>query len=215
MFFRQPSEPVPEYPEKLIRASGDEVYSPDNIELLRTMDPELATAWRAMRRFCLLVNLGTQIQRLIYHEIILETMTAVFYRLLDMDFADGSVDQVLRLGLLAFCHHVFLQWQDIRLPYDRFPADYRNCILDIKQTAEGVSDQVMLWLLMTGAVSLYNISDEAWLRDYLEEYADRCRMKTWKEMQESLKSVMWIVLLDEQPGKQTFDLLCLDKDNRK
>jgi hypothetical protein len=187
--------------------------SQDNIELIRNMDNDLATAWRVMRRFCLLVNLGTQTQRLIRLDIIHETMTAVIYRLLHMSFAAGSIDENVRHGLLAFSHHVFLQWQDIKLPYHHFLIAYRNCILHLK-LVDGVSSQLMLWLLMTGANSIFNISDEAWLRECFREQADRCQVKTWKEMQDILKSFMWIALLDEQPGKHIYDVLNLDEEKR-
>jgi len=129
-----------------------------------------------------------------------------------MGFAADSVDEVVRLGLLAFSHHVFLQWQDIKLPYHHFPTMYRNCILHVKPV-DGVASQLMIWLFMTGAISLFTISDEAWLRKYLREHAKRCQTKTWKDMQDILKSFMWIALLDEQPGKPIYDLLDLDKGN--
>lgn len=200
-----------EYPERLLPASDDKMWSHNDIELIRNMYNDLATAWRVMRRFCLLVNLGTQIQRLINPEVIHETMTAVTYRLLHMGFAVGSMNESVRLGLLAFSHHVFLQWQDIKLPYRHFPTAYQTCILGLK-LVDGASSQLMLWLLMTGALSLFDISDDAWLRESLREHADRCQVKTWKEMQEILKSFMWIELLDERPGKQIYDVLRLDRE---
>lgn len=174
------------------------------------MDTDLATAWRVMKKFCLLVNLGAQTQRLIHPEIIHETMVAVVYRLLRMVFATGSIDEAVRLGLLAFSHHIFLQWQDIRLPYHHFPTTFQSCILGLK-LVDGVTSRLMLWLLITGANSVFNISNEAWLRENLREHSDRCQVRTWREMQEILKSFMWIALLDEQPGKQIYDSLHLGK----
>ena len=211
VFFRQPSEPVIEYPEKLLPASGDKMCSQDNVGFMRNMDNDLATAWRLMRRFCLLVNLGTQTQRLIDAEIIHETMTAVIYRLLYMAFPAGSIDETVRLGLLAFSHHVFLQWQDIKLPDHHFLTTYQDCMMRLK-LVEGIPSQLMLWLLMTGANSLFNLSDEAWLRECLREQVDRCQVKTWKELHEILKSFMWIALLDEQTGKQIYKMLHLVED---
>jgi hypothetical protein len=70
----------------------------------------------------------------------------------------------------------------------------------------------MLWLLMTGANSVFEISNEAWLGEYLREYADRCQVRTWEDMRDVLKSLMWIELLDEQPGKCIYDLLQLGKE---
>ncbi len=124
VFFCQPSEPVIAYP-----AADDKMSFQDNNELTRNMDNDLAIAWQVMKRFCLQVNLGTQTQRQVRLEIINETMAALMYRLLHMGFAAGSVDETLRHGLLAFSYHIFLQWQDIKLPYLHFPTSYQNCIL--------------------------------------------------------------------------------------
>jgi hypothetical protein len=110
VFYYQPMESVIDYPEKLLPASDDKMWSEDSIELIRNMDNDLAIAWRVMRRFCFMVNLGTQTQRLIRPEIIHETMSAVIYRLLHMRFAAGSIMEAVRHGLLAFSYHVFLQW---------------------------------------------------------------------------------------------------------
>ena len=212
VFFRQPSEPMIEYPEKLLPTSDDKLgFQDGNIELIPNLDNDLATCWQVMRRLCLLVNLGTQTQRLVRPNIVYEAMAAVLYRLLHMCFAAGSTDQTVRHGLVAFSYHVFLQWQDVKLPYNHFPATYKDCILGLK-LVDGVSSQLMLWLLMTGAISFFNLLDEGWLKEYLREHANKCQVKTWKEMQGILKSFMWIGLLDDQPGKQIYDLLLLDEE---
>ncbi|OTA61487.1 hypothetical protein K449DRAFT_330998 [Hypoxylon sp. EC38] len=211
VFFRQPLEPMVRYPEKLLLASDDKTYcSEDNFELMETLDNELARCWQVMRKFCLLVNLGMQTQRLVRLETTHRTMTALMYRLLHMSFTAGSIDEAIRHGLLAFSYHVFLQWQDIIPPYHQFAAAYKSCILGIKN-AGGISSQLLLWLLMAGAVSVFNVSDESWLRELTKEYSDICQVRTWKEMRDILKSYMWVVTLDEEVGKRIHSLLDLDK----
>jgi len=156
--------------------------------LFRVMDNDLALAWQAMKRFCWVVNLGTQTHKLIDPKLIHETMAAVVYRLLHMNFAARSTDEAVRLGLLAFAHHIFLQWQDIKPLHSNFHSAFRKCILDVKHV-DNVSPQLILWLLMTGANSLFDISTEAWLKEYLLEYIIKCHVKTWKEMHEVLEIV--------------------------
>ncbi|CAM1503332.1 Fc.00g081080.m01.CDS01 [Cosmosporella sp. VM-42] len=212
VFFCHPFEPLVKYPEKLLAASDDKMCFPDNLELIELMDNDLSTAWQVMRRFCLLVNIGTQTHSLIRSQIIHETMAAVIYRLLHMDFVVGSIDETLRNGLLAFSYHIFLQWQDIKVPHSHFSNSHRNCLRGLKHV-KGASNQLVIWLLMTGAISLFDISNEAWLREDLREHAERCQVRTWKEMQDILKSFMWVPLLDEQPGEQIYDLLYLSTGN--
>lgn len=209
----QLSDPVPEYPKKLLPTSDSKLgFQTGNVDLIRNLDHDLATCWQVMKRFCLLVNLGTQTQRLVRIELIYETMAAVLYRLIHMSFAVGSLDRVVRHGLLAFSYHVFLQWQDIKLPNAHFPIAYKACIQSIKP-ADGVSPQLMLWLLMTGANSLFNISDEEWLREGLRAHACKCQSNTWKDTQGILKSFIWVSLLDDIPGKQVYDMLRLAGGN--
>jgi len=199
-----------DYPARLLSASNDDLCSQHDKDLIGSMDSGLATAWRVMKRFCLLINLGTQTQRFVSQDMIHQTMSAVIYRLLRMRFAALSLDETVRHGLLGFTHHVFLQWQDIKLPYQHFPTAYRKCMMHFKPIDEG-SSQLMLWLLMTGALSVFHVSDETWLEESLREHAVKCKVDTWKEMEDIFKSYMWIPLLDEQPGKQIYGLLNPDK----
>lgn len=213
VFFCEPSEPVPEYPEELLSAADKNIHSKD-INLTQSFDANLAAAWGVMKRFCLLINLGTQTQRFIRPDLIHQTMTAVMYRLLHMSFTAGSIDDVLRHGLLAFSYHVFLQWQDVKLPYDYFTTIYKQCILRLK-LIDRASPQLMIWLLMIGAISVFDISDEAWMRAELQQHAKECQVKTWKEMQDILKSLMWVLLLDEERGAHVYEILHLDEKDRK
>ncbi|KAI8959062.1 hypothetical protein F5Y11DRAFT_334300 [Daldinia sp. FL1419] len=206
VFFVQPSEPVAEYPEKLLPASDDGSFPQDDMNLLRITDNDLAIVWRVLKRFCSFVHLGTQTRRTIRPDIIYETMIAAMYRLLHMRFSIRSIDNAVRQGLLAFCYHVFLQWQDIKPRCCHFTTAYQACILDL-ESHEGVSPRLMLWLLMTGAVSIFNIADEAWLRECIEVNIGRCKIRTWKEMHGLLKSFMWIDALDEQQGRNIYNCL--------
>ncbi|KAI2602160.1 hypothetical protein GGR54DRAFT_625575 [Hypoxylon sp. NC1633] len=205
-FFSQPSEPVFEYPEKLMSAPEEKMCAQDDLEVIDISDDKLATAWRVMRRFCLLVNLGAQTQRVMPPDLIYDTMAAVMYRLLNMGFDAGSVNEAVRYGLLAFCYHIFLQWQDIKPPYCNFLVGYQNCLLGLTRTNQ-VSSQLMLWLSTIGAISVFELSGESWLRELVQEHAARCQVKTLKKMQAILKTFLWIGLLDELAGSRVYDSL--------
>ncbi|KAI1646785.1 uncharacterized protein F4817DRAFT_123788 [Daldinia loculata] len=206
VFFIQPSEPMAEYPEKLMPASVDGALSRGDMKQVGITEDELVTAWRVLKRFCLFIDLGTQTRQTVRSDIIYETMTAVTYRLLHMRFSSGSADEAVRQGLSAFCYHVFLQWQDIKPPYCDLAVAYQISIFSLVPS-DAVSSQLILWLLIIGAISIFNISDEVWLRERIEEHVGRCHIKTWREMQDILKSFMWIAVLDEQSGRRIYDFL--------
>ncbi|KAJ9609428.1 hypothetical protein H2200_005755 [Cladophialophora chaetospira] len=213
VFYCQPSGPIPDYPNELLPSSKDKMSMQNDNDLIRNLDKNLATAWRVMSKFCLLVNLSTQTKRLIYPEFIHETLISVVYRLLNTGFAVGSLEEVVRLGLLAYSHHVFLQWQDVKLPLYPLLNAYRDAVLGL-DVVDSASSELILWLLMTAAISLFNISDETWLRDCLWKHINKCQTGTWKGLQEILKSFMWIGLLDDEPGRQTYDRLFSEREKR-
>ncbi|KAI0551750.1 hypothetical protein F4679DRAFT_572074 [Xylaria curta] len=207
-FFRQPSEPIPAYPEALLRSSNELTDSLDNIKLVQDVDQNLVTAWKVMRKFCLLVNVGTQTKQFIHPETICDTMAAVTYRLLEIHFAIGSIDEALRYGLLVFSNHIFLQWSDLKLPYPHFPAAYRTRIAKFIPH-HGASPQLKLWLLMIGAISIFDPAEDGWLMERIQQYVEECGVKTWRDMRDILKSFMWIGLLDDRAGEditKSFDL---------
>ena len=206
VFYQQLSEPLPEYPEEVISSFQPSICLQEDEQLVQDLNEQIAEVWLAMKKFCLLVNLGAQTRMLIQPAIIYRTMIASMYRLLRMSFGAGTLDESLRLGLLAFSHHIFLQWQDRRLPCDSLSESYRN-YLQGHLIGDTISPQLSLWLLMIGAVSLFSISDELWLANSLRRQAKRCGVKNWKEEQEILKSSMWISLLDDEAAKEVFDSL--------
>ena len=206
VFYRQPGEPWPDYPEQVISSFGPSMYSQEDLQLAQDLDCHLAEVWLVMKKFCLLVNLGTQTRMRIQPTTIYGTMRAVMYRLLRMSFVAGTLDESSRLGLLAFTHHVFLQWQDMKLSSHLLSKSYRN-YLQVHALKDTIPPRMSLWLLMIGAISLFDVSDELWLADYLQRQAERCGIKTWKDGQQILKSFMWITLLDDNSGKQSYDSL--------
>jgi hypothetical protein len=206
LFFRQPQEPVIPYPAQLLLAPDEEMYCLANHGLLQQLDASLVTACQVMRRFCVMVNRGTQAHQVFDRDIVHETMTSVMYRLLHTNFASGSIDRAVQLGLLAFSYHIFIQWHGIKLAYQHCYETYRLCIQS-PLLAHSVSPRPMLWLLMIGAISLFDVPNDAWLRASLRAYISICHVETWEEMQAMLESFMWVPVLDEQLGRQIYDEL--------
>jgi hypothetical protein len=115
-------------------------------------------------------------------------------------------DEAVRLGLLAFSSHIFLQWQDISLSYQYFPTTYKDCLVGL-ESVDDSSSRVLLWLLTIGAISVFRESDDVWLKPWIRENIHSCELESWSEMQDILDSFMWIGLVHDEPGKKIFDSL--------
>jgi hypothetical protein len=171
--------------------------------VLKGIDQDLAEAWKIMSEFSSIINFAVDSELRISTETFLDTMTSVTYRLLDMHFESGSKNEVVRLGLIAFLCSVFLQWKHLGMSYPHFTSLFRNCLLGM--ASDRISPDLMVWLLIVGAVSVFDESDEVWLKPLLRLNICSCGIDEWSEMQELLKGFLWIELVYEKPGKRVFE----------
>ena len=193
-FFQEPFNP---YPYKT-RAQSPREKLPNGI------DGDLARALVVMKRFCSQINSAAEAGHKLPDGILLDTMASVMYRLFDMAFEADSVNEAIRLGLLAFCSDIFLRWPDVKFSYIRFGNTYKDCLLCLESMGSASSD-VWLWLLMIGAISTFTEQDDTWLKPRIHQSIKSCGIKSWSETRDVLASFLWIGLVHDRPGKQIFD----------
>jgi len=164
-----------------------------------------------MSEFCLVINFAVDSGQRISTESFLDTMASVVYPLLDMCFEGSSSDEAIRLGLLALSCSVFLQWKQLGMSYPHFTSVFRGCLTRL--TYSHISSQLLLWLLMVGAVSVCEATDDGWLKPLLLVNIGLCEIDSWSKMQDLLKSFIWIGLVHDKPGKGIFDSTIIYLDN--
>lgn len=181
--------------------------------LLEKLDDDLVKAWRCLRNFSQLVNLGSQTERLIKPDVVHTTMAMVVYPLLAMKFRPGSPDELVRLSLLVFSYHAFLQWKDIKPLSGTLRMAYGQAVAAmLREGSVCLSPKLELWVLMVGAVSMLNVQTDTWLSTALRSCLAKCDVNTWEETQAVLKGVIWMPVLDEKDGKSVYHLLYLPRD---
>jgi hypothetical protein len=185
---------------------GTESYQNNFIDELNN---DLARAWNIVKQFSSRINLANRIKSKLPKEMLLDTMVSVMYRLMHMSYRHGSLDERIRLGLLAYSMSIFLQWRDTRMSYHCFSTAYRDCF-----TASHFSDMLpnhfQLWFLMTGAVSIFKEHDDQWLKPRLMFIIHSCGLDSWDQTRDILHSIMWIDLLHDHLGKRVFDSVVSD-----
>ncbi|CRG90674.1 hypothetical protein PISL3812_07719 [Talaromyces islandicus] len=76
---------------------------------LDKLNTELAAIWTAMSQFCTLLNGAAENQEAkVIEETFLHSMGSIMYPLLHQSFQKGSLDETVRLDLLAFSSPTFL-----------------------------------------------------------------------------------------------------------
>lgn len=169
------------------------------------INAELIQAWAVLKRFCSTINSAAEHKRQLAKEILLNAMASSMYRLLQMHYFDrNSIDEAVRLGLLVFSSHIFLNWQDITLPHTYLPNTYRTCLLNLKLPST-FPPQILLWLLIVGSLSTFTPADSIWLMPWVRVNIELCEAHTWSELRPQLKTFPWIDILHDKPGRAIYE----------
>ncbi|OOQ84860.1 hypothetical protein PEBR_28578 [Penicillium brasilianum] len=211
-FFRDPSlEPMIPY-----ELGSLTVQSPDTQEsqywtpALWDVNDDLIRAWTVMGRFCSTINSATNRSRRLPKEILLNTMGSVMYRLLDMKgFDPTSLNEAIRLGLLAFTSHTFLHFQNMKPPQTKFHQKYQDCLRNIKWSAKAAS--IILWLLTIGAISVFKPTDDPWLMPLLRDQMRYCGISEWEDFHRHMKRFLWIKILHDESGERVLNTAALEQ----
>jgi hypothetical protein len=176
---------------------------------LDRLNSRLAAIWAAMSHFCSLVNVSVEKENpLITDHIFLSSMGSIMYRLLHLKFVTGSLDETVRLGLVAFSTPIFLQWRNIKLADPSLPYNYRKSLTGLNSLKCGTTPGALLWLLMVGATSIFHEPDDiAGLKKWLQPTIAMCSISSWNQMRDALNSFLWIGLIHDKPGREFFEAL--------
>lgn len=167
------------------------------------MNEELLEAWTVMSDFCKVVNLAIDSEQCISVDTFLDTMASVMYRLLDLQLEEDSGYEALRLALLTFSCSVFLHWHRLGMSYPQVTAAFKECLLNLE--CLHISPSLALWMLMIGAIVLFDAKDDWWFRPLFQSNLKLCQIDSWDKMLQLLQSFIWIGLIHEKPAKIMFD----------
>ena len=204
MFFNDPSEPlIPYDPTTLVVKEPKSSATKLPVEL--GIDADLVQAWTSLKRFCLTINSAAEHKRQLPKETLLNAMASVMYRLLGMkSFDSTSIDEAVRLGLLLFSSHIFLNWQGVKPRHTYLPHRYRSCLLSLKLPG-ALPPETFVWLLMVGSIAVFTPADDAWLLPWLQGNIELCGAHDWTELHGRLKAFPWIDFLHDKTGQEIFD----------
>ncbi|KAF3766448.1 hypothetical protein M406DRAFT_224174, partial [Cryphonectria parasitica EP155] len=153
------------------------------------------------RTFCALLNYATESRRKIPQETLLNTMASVMYRLLYLSFPTNSLDEIVRLGLMGFCTNIFLQWSKVNLPYPHLSRTFKGCLSNLSIP---IAPHTMLWVLVSGGISLCTQDDDEWLVPWIQTTANICSARTWSQCRDILKNFLWIDFVHDELGQKLF-----------
>ncbi|KAL2286471.1 hypothetical protein FJTKL_06839 [Diaporthe vaccinii] len=166
-------------------------------------DVELGKVWDTMQAFCSLINYAAKSERKMPQQLFLDTMASGMYRLISMKFPIDSLDEAVRLGLSAFCSHIFLQWSNARLPHRHLPTMYKECLAERLRSGMGPSG-LMPWFVMVGAMAVFPKGD-TWLEPWLRWATGMSDSGSWGEVRARLRTLLWIDFVHDRYGADIYN----------
>lgn len=169
----------------------------------RTIDTKLRSIWSDLRTFASLANLAHQTERKLEPSLINEIMVSTMYRLLHLTFLHPSVNEIIRLSLLAFSSTIFLQGQLFTRRYQHLTFKLRTSLVQSQtQSPHETPLPVRFWLTMMLSLISPLCADDIWLSGAIDQLVQETKITTWIDARTMLKSVMWIDVLHDTPGKE-------------
>jgi hypothetical protein len=181
----------------------------DGDRCLRTpngIKDDLRAVWIMVQDFSRQVNHKIDIDDKISEKSYLSMMVTVMYRLLHMRFAPDSLNETIRLGLLAYSAHVFLQWHTCKARTQQLCSSYRGTLLAIDGQRKQ-DPHLILWLLFIGSVTVFTESDYTWLKPWLRSTLKSCKISRWRALKQALSSFVWIGLLFDESARAIYESL--------
>ncbi|KAK6499601.1 hypothetical protein TWF481_009966 [Arthrobotrys musiformis] len=213
-FLDQPFlEPLFPYPDHTPYIAIPKGIHPSTEKFLENIAPVLAEAWIFLKGFCYLMNSASESNRRLPQSTLMNTMASIMYRLLSMSFKQESIDEAIRLGLLSFSSYIFLRWQSVNLAYVHLPTVYKSSLVNLNISQE-FPPEMMLWLLMVGAISVFGEEDNVWLKPWLKVNFELCGVSGWEDLKRVLKGLMWMGFIFDEAGEKIYEGCIGDKEAR-
>ncbi|KAH6985703.1 hypothetical protein BKA56DRAFT_715144 [Ilyonectria sp. MPI-CAGE-AT-0026] len=171
---------------------------------VQSLDWKLVNVWTDLKRFSDICNLASQTGHKLTQTTFSEIMVSVLYRLLHMSFKQCPVNEVLRVGMVAYTTAIFLQWQYFKMGEGHLKESLSNALLELRESFIDVPPPVLFWLLTVLNTSFATDAEGRHV-GWFSEVVELIPLASWAEARKVLKSMVWVDSLNDSKGKVAFD----------
>lgn len=123
----------------------------------------------------------------------------VHFRPLNEQRPSKWIDAAYHIGLITFVSTLYLQMGPRRSLKYKLVGKYLRDVID--QAAPTIDSDVVLWLLLLGAISVISDLDRVWFAVKLQECSCMLAIDDWDTLHEHLSRFPWIQSLHSESAK--------------
>ncbi|KAL6918863.1 hypothetical protein FSST1_002889 [Fusarium sambucinum] len=132
-------------------------------------------------------------------------ITCIQSRLLMLESEGNDIfSELLRLSLLSFLTTIFWSFPGVKFEYPRLANQLRQSFIAFTPSTPG-ERYLFAWALMVGATSIFRCHDQTWLLQGRRPLIWDSLGRTWFELKDNLRQVMWIDSIHDVPGIEAFN----------
>ncbi|RSM05333.1 hypothetical protein CEP52_006360 [Fusarium oligoseptatum] len=178
---------------------------------IKTLDKRLANVWKDLQEFAMLGNIAHQTSRKLQPNTFSEIMVSILYRLLALSFPESPIEDALRVGMIAFTAAMFFRWRSMNQRQQYLDDTFRETLSKLKDASAQPPLSVLFWLLMVWTITVSQNSEQNVFSKWMDDILQDLGLSSWSDAQKTLKSVLWVGCLFDDPGQQAFDIILSKK----
>ncbi|KAM6516465.1 hypothetical protein FALCPG4_014648 [Fusarium falciforme] len=179
-------------PQARKKAQTVEEGSSSLLNFLGGLDARIRLVWDDLKAYSQAANMaaysGLEMDTVLYQE----AMVSIHYRLARLIFEPGSINETIRLALLAFASSVFLQGGGVWVRHEHLYRCLRKSFIRAKERKDDFPPQMMLWLYVFCVALDAKEPSHSRLWPGLTELLQTQGLRSWDKVRALLKSVLWM-----------------------
>ncbi|CAM1508640.1 Fc.00g054880.m01.CDS01 [Cosmosporella sp. VM-42] len=185
-------KPLNSYPEL-------RVFSPE-------LDTRLLNIWSDLQDFSKAANkaLETKVKMPAAHFSPL--CTTVPQRLVSLKFDPTSLQELLRLSMLAYIKNLLIQIEGLGKELTVLANGLKTALLAQHFPPAFGTAEILLWSLTIASLAVFESLDQDWLRMALVKTCSSLSLQTWTETRIILKRFLWLDMVYDKKGKRLMEM---------
>ncbi|CAG9941064.1 unnamed protein product [Clonostachys rosea f. rosea IK726] len=178
------------------------------LQKIRLLEPRLVNVWLDMRQFALMCNRNqksnTRIDQSTYGKI----TVSMQYRLLHLSFAECSLNNALRMGLLVVMTKLMFGWHPNNKAQRRALVRFEVALLQLRSAVEDVPCPLLFWMIMLRFQFGVPETAETWLEAWFADVIKELPISSWSEAKTFLVSMVWFDFFGDLDARIAFEAAC-------
>jgi hypothetical protein len=161
-------------------------------------EPRFLNIWYDLKHFSAAANRATATGNKMSPELFSHLSTSVPNRLINLSYNKTSIDEVLRLSMLAYVKGLLVQIPGLGRKLWHLSSSLETALQAQQYPPHSELAGVLLWALVMAGLTIFEDFRETWFRAAIVQTAAVLGLRDWAEARLLLRDVLWVDIVFDQ-----------------